>query len=235
MTVADRTLAFARSIGKDWKDTQEMDLSAFQRRYLYLQSLGAAHSARAYWILHRAQQHNECHMIARNLLERIFNSRVAIKSSKHAVELIASELSDRIHRLQLWQRDTPGLPAQLTDLIERHERELHEFLKMLNTSIAPQWDYYRRASEANIAWAYRGLYSDFSRYTHAGYDTTRPQELNKAWSVTDFIALLAPIDTALQLHRLSCSESPCKVAADYAALYEEILNITLSERISNES
>jgi len=105
----------------------------------------------------------------------------------------------------------------------------------LGSSTAPQWDYYRRAADASIAWAYRGLYSEFSCYTHAGYEMSRPPELNKPWRLSNFIALLAPIDTALQFHRLSCTEQPCNVAADYAALYSEIQSETLGEPITTEA
>src|SRR5258706_21393 len=96
MTLPDKSLEFARSIGEQWQDQSGIDLGAFQRRYLYVQSFGAAHTAKSYWILHHAKQHNDCNVLTRNLLERIFNSRVASKSPKHAVELIAHELSDRI-------------------------------------------------------------------------------------------------------------------------------------------
>jgi len=165
-----------------------MDLPSFQRRYLYAQSFGAAHTAssllknlqsaawghaayrnssgtnvlcrpgaltgrlfqqaaRGYWLLREAEQYNDCFVLARNLLERIFNSRVASKSPKHAIELIAHELSKRIRGLRLLQREHQRLPKEATETIGRLDSELKVFLSMLGTKPVPRWDYYRRASE----------------------------------------------------------------------------------------
>jgi hypothetical protein len=125
MTLPDKTLAFARSVGEDWTDKwKKNELLGFQQRYLYVHALAACHTARSYWILHREGQHNECHILARNLLERIFNSRVASKSPEHAVELIASEVADRIRRLRMWHLHQATLPTGMEDTIKRYEGEL---------------------------------------------------------------------------------------------------------------
>ena len=235
MKLADKSLAFARCVGERWQDQPAMDLPSFQRRYLYVQSFGAAHTARSYWILHRAKQHNDCNVLARNLLERIFNSRVAAKSPKHAVELIAYELSKRISGLRRLLREHQRLPKKATETIERHESELKVFLSLLGTQSVPQWDYYRRASVAGISsWAYRGLYSGFSCYTHADYGVSRPQDSNKPSSFADFIALLAPVETALFLHAPACTDTSCEVGLRYKALCDEFSNKTLEERISED-
>ncbi len=234
-TLPDKSLAFARLIGEQWQDQSALDQPSFQRRYLYVQSFGAAHTARSYWILHHAKQFNDCNVLARNLLERIFNSRVASKSPEHAVELIAYELSERIRRLRLLQVEHQTLPPEATEKITELERELQVFLSLLGTQSVPQWDWYRRAVEAGISsWAYRGLYSEFSCYTHAGYEVSRPQELNKPSNFADFTALLAPIDTAMFLHRLSCNKTRCDVGSEYKALYEEFRNETLGEPTSRD-
>jgi len=233
MTLADKSLAFARSIGEEWQDRPGTDLRSFQQRYLYAQAFGTAHTARGYWILHREEQHHDCNLLARNLLERIFNGRVASKSPRHAVELMTCELSEHIRRLRLFQRELQHVPKEATQTIERLESELQVFLALLGTQEAPQWDYHRRAVEAEIStWAYRGLYSEFSCYTHAGYEVGRPRELNKPSNLADFIALLAPLDTAMFLHRLSCTETQCEIGARYKTLYEEFRNEMLGEPTS---
>lgn len=226
MMLQDQTLAFARSIGQPWKDEFGMDLLGFQQRHLHAQALAAAHTARGYWILHRENQHNECHILARNLLERIFNSRLARKSAKHANELIVSDLTNHIARLKSWQKDEPTPDSVVVELIERLEKELQQFLALLGQKKPRKWDCSQRAAEVGLSWAYRTLYSDFSIYTHAGYQISRPPDLNKPSNLADFIALFAPIDTAIHLHQLSCTDNPCKVAADYKALYDEICSTT---------
>ena len=99
---------------------------------------------------------------------------------------------------------------------------------MCGTHRVPQWDYLRRAVVARLSsWAYRGLYSKFSLYAHAGYEMSQPQEVNRPSGLADFIALLAPIDTAMCLHQLSCGQTPCEVLVKYKALCAEFRSKTL--------
>src|SRR5262249_30658716 len=101
--------------------------------------------------------------------------------------------------------------------------ELHQFLSLLGTKAAPKWDYFRRAKEAMIdSWAYRGLYAELSCYAHAGFEMSRPTERKKPWRWANFVALLAPIDTAMPLHGVSCADEPCPVGNRYKALLDEI-------------
>jgi len=232
VTFADKSFSFARSIGEQWQDPNSNDLPSFQRRYLYVQSFSAAHTASSYWILRRADKQYDCNVLARNLLERIFNSRVAHKSPRHAVELIAWELSERIRHLRLFQTVHPQMDMQT---IQGYESDLRVFLSLLGMSSAPQWDFYRRADEAGISsWAYRGVYSLLSGYTHAGYERGRPKEISGPTSLADFVALLAPIDTAFLFHRISCTDVRCEIGSQYKALYDEFERETIGRTTSND-
>ena len=119
MTLADKSLAFALSIGGEWRDLGGADSTSYQRRYLYTQAFGAAHTAKSYWILHEAGQHSDCNALGRKLLEHLFNSRVASQSPRNAVELIAYELSERIRRLRLLMGEHKRVPREVAADVQR--------------------------------------------------------------------------------------------------------------------
>jgi hypothetical protein len=90
IALADKSNAFARGIVGEWKDTFDLDARGFQLRYLYLNSYRAAVSAQSFWLLHSHGRFHDAQIIARTLLERIVNNRVARHSPKRACSLLAT-------------------------------------------------------------------------------------------------------------------------------------------------
>lgn len=190
----DKSLAFAKKIVDTWNDAGGCDCKAYQRRYLYRSAFGAYHTAKSYWILHENNCFSDCDILARNLLERIFNSVFAKESPTHAVELICHELNDKIRRFKLLNNG-PNASPENSKSIEDHEKLLQTFLGLISKSEAPDWNYCRRAEESGLSRIYRSGYFDLSRYAHAGYEVPRPEKHDQQSKTTDFIALVAPVLT----------------------------------------
>jgi hypothetical protein len=213
-----------RCTGRDGNDCR-----AYQRRFLYVSAFGACHTARSYWILHEANCFSDGNILARNLLERIINSSFASKSPTHAVELIADELNGKVRRMKLLY-EPPSASPELTASIGEHDKHLLFFLALIGKSKAPDWSYCSRAKEAGMLRFYRSGYFHLSRYAHAGYEVARPDKHNQRSRTTDFIALVAPILTVEECHRVDCTDcSPtkCGVYDEFKALFRECSLYTL--------
>lgn len=218
-----------RIIGETWTNTGDLDCKAYQREYLYRSAFGAYHTATSYWILHENKRFSDCNILARNLLERVFNSSVASKSPTVAVELICHELKDKIRRFQSLSNGI-NASAQNNRSIEDHEKILQTFLSLIKATEVPDWNFYRRAEESGLDSFYRSGYFDFSRYAHAGYEVPRPEKYNQQLKASDFIALIAPILTAQSYHALdcpNCHQGKCAVADESKALSHDFSRCTL--------
>ena len=220
ISLPDKTLAFAKHIGDAWTQPDGMGMREFQERFLYSQTLGAARTAKSYWILRSEGQDFDTQVLARCLLERVFSSRVAKMDSRYAVEMIASEIDDRIEYQRRWIKSHGDATEDKTAHLHSLESDLKVFMTLLGNPSVPKWDYFRRAEKAGVAWAYRSAYSEFSRFVHTGYDATAFGE-ECALNVSDFIALVAPIDTAIWLHHCSTGGSTTNDDS-YLRLFSEI-------------
>jgi hypothetical protein len=223
----DKSLEFAKTICAAWKDTRSCDCKAYQRRFLFVNAWAAYNTAKSYWILHENKCFDDCVILARNLLERIFNSACAAKSPTHAVELISHELTEKIRHAK---QCSPNAQAQLTPSINEHEKILQTLLGLMKKMKAPQWSYRRRAEAAGLVAYYLSGYFSFSRYAHAGYEVPRPEKQNQQSNAADFIALVAPVLTAANYHAVDCPDfrqGKCDVHAESMALLQDISLRTL--------
>ena len=231
----DKSLSFAKRLGRTWTDTGGSDCKAYQRRYLYVHASGALNTAKSYWILHENKCFSDCVMLARNLLERIISSGVGAKSPTHAVELIAHDLSGKIRRAKLWA-PSPSSATKLSDMIKEHERHLPTFLGLIGKTKAPDWKWLKQFDEAGLPGFYRSLYFDFSRYAHAGYEVPRPGNYNQQSKSADFIALVAPVITAGNCHLVDCPDcnrGKCGVHEESMALLEDFSSRVLENTSGN--
>lgn len=224
-----KSLGFAKTIGETWNDAGGSDCKAYQRRYLYVSAFGAYHTATSYWILHENNRFSDCNILARNLLERVFSSAVANRSPTYAVELISHELSEKIRRFKLLNNG-PNASPENSKSIEDHEKRLQTFLRLINRSEAPDWNYYRRAEESGLRSYYRSGYFNLSRYAHAGYEVPRPEKHNEQSKTSDLIALVAPVFTKVLYHAVDCPDcirDKCVVANEFKALSRDFSLCTL--------
>jgi len=234
-SLAHKSLAFAKKVGRAWKETGGGDCKAYQRRFLSRQAFGAYHTARSYWILRREGCFSDGITLSRNLLERIANSICGAKSPTHAVELIAYELSEKIRHAKLWT-PSPSISTELTKAIKEHEKILPVFLALINQTKAPDWKFYKRFQQAGVAGYYRSGYFDFSRYAHAGYEIARPGGASRESKAADFIALVAPVITAANYHALDCqdcSRGKCAVHRESMLLLNRFSSRTLQTKTNN--
>lgn len=202
-TLRDNSLAFAKGVVIARSNPRFADCETYQKEFLYRNAFGAHETAKSYWILHNNKRFSDCVTLARNLLERIVNSSCGSKSPTHAVELISFELSEKIRHAKLW-KPSLNVSTQLDSSVKEHEKILPVFLRLLGKNKAPDWNWKRRFDEAGLPGFYRSAYSNFSRYTHAGYETPRPEKHNQKSNAADFIALAAPVMTAAKYHALIC-------------------------------
>lgn len=234
----DKTLSFAKLIGDAWTQPDGMGMREFQERFLYSQTLGAARTAKSYWILRSKGQDFDAQVLARCLLERIFSSRVAKIEPRYAVEMIASEIDDRIQHQKKWISSHGDATGDKAAHLHNLQSDLKMFLALLEAPTVPKWDYYRRAKKAGVSWAYRSAYSEFSRFVHTGYDVTAFRD-ECALHVSDYLAFVAPIDTALWLYHCSTGGSTTYDHA-YSQLFSEIQvrcwgNSTIEDRADGSS
>ena len=220
MNLPDDTFLYAHKIGSPWTDPIGFTLEDFQSRFLYTQCLGASQTAKSYWLLHSNGRFQDCNILARNLLERIFNSRLAIKSSRHAVELLANELAAECEGWRKGINEFGDRVPENLNHVQCLNQELANFEKLLGGK-APNWSYYDRAKESGLAAYYRSAYFHLCSYTHATH-TTPVEKSDYPCPATDYIALMAPIDTAVTLHRLSCPRADCELDEQYVLLAKNI-------------
>ncbi|GEM_PF-3185934 len=222
--LAQRSLSFAKEIGEQWKESEGIDSKSYQRRFLYVNAFAAYCTAQSYWLLHASNHFNDCRILARNLLERMFNCGLAVKSSEHAVGLMAAELSEKIRHMELL-RQPPFAWEELAVPIQNLNRQLAVLLGLLRRTEAEKWSPFRRAREAGLLHYYRFGYFDLSRYAHAGYEVSRPEEYGPPSKSTDFIALFAPVFAAAQCHAVDCScasSDECHVRQKFDALVRDL-------------
>lgn len=184
--------------------------------------------AKSFWMLFFAGEHDASKMIARNLLERIINARVASNSAEKSVELVCSELNTFIEKAELWLAQNPFIPEapNIIGRIEDDRRILKELKALIGVTDTPKWSYFRRANETGINMLYRSSYWDFSHYVHAGYQKPNLDSLNIPDAGAAFYALISPIQTALLLHQ--CDNGPDNQKQnEYNTLYQECSDATL--------
>ncbi len=86
--------------------------------------------------------------------------------------------------------------------------------------------------EVNLSKLYRSAYRDLSQYSHGSFSVSASGLGDKDDEVMKFIALLAPIDTAIQFEAVrQGSLSPARTA-QYKALFEQIAD-TLGQLLLN--
>jgi len=226
--LAKESLAFAERVGDGWKDTTGSDCAAGQEQFLCRQAFGAYHTAKSFWILHENGCLTDCVVLARNLLERIVNSTFGLKSPNHAVDLIASEYNSTIKQAEKWDTLLGG-SAELQQVIAENRRALNTVLSLLNKTKAPEWNIFKRFEVCGTGMerCYRSLYFHFSRYAHAGFEVPRPGRHNQQSEASEFVALLAPVFTAIYYHMRDghdCSLGKCPIGDEGRALTARFRN-----------
>jgi len=230
-TLRDKSLAFAQEIVSTRSNPICANNEDYQKDFLYRNAFGSHETAKSYWILHKNKRFGDCVALARNLLERIVNSSCGSKSPTHAVELISYELSEKIRHCKLWKPSSNVL-AQLNATIKVHEKILPDFLRRLGKSTAPDWNWMKRFEEAGLPSFYRSAYFNFSTYVHAGYEVSRPEKYNQQSKTADFIALVAPVLTAANYHKvdcLNCQRGKCDLRDKSMALLHDFKARTLGK------
>ena len=220
--LAKESLVFAERVGDGWKDAPMPDCLAAQEQFLCRQAFGAYHTAKSFWILHENGRLTDCIVLARNLLERIVNSTFGWKSPNHAVELIAHEYNTTIKQAEQWDTLLGGSP-NLQQVITENKKALRAVLSLLNKTEAGDWKIFKRFEEcgSGMERCYRSLYFHFSRYAHAGFEVPRPGKHNEPSEASEFVALLAPVLTAINYHRRDgheCSHGKCRIGDEGMAL-----------------
>lgn len=117
--------------------------------------------------------------------------------------------------------------AELEQKLKEQDDELNQFLPLAGLAEPPRWDVHTKAKEVGLESIYRTAYWHLSRYIHPGYDMSRPEEFDTIPEGSDFIALLSPIDTAVQLHRVVADCGGCEAEEQYAELFERIAQATI--------
>jgi len=68
---------------------------------------------------------------------------------------------------------------------------------------------------------------DLSNYAHANYEHPQRDTIDIPEKIAPAMALIAPIDTALMLHRLTCKGGACDRKEKYDLLEDKILRATI--------
>ncbi len=232
--IADKSFAFAKRFLDAWTDVDTHGPVEFQNRYLFKQMIGACQFSQAYWTLYQTRERDAGRMIARHILERVFNARVAKISPHLAVELIAHDINEKIEKVELFIEQNPDLPDKnvLVAKVAELAAERKIFLDYIGLEAAPNWNYYRRAEKVHLQWAYRSMYMDFSRFVHANYELPDLVRRDEECPFANFVALFGPLDTAASLHSLTCSDGAgCSVSAEYGEILQEIGEATGAQLI----
>ena len=216
-----KTHKFANKIGQICKDTGENTPEMYQLRYLISMCKGSIISSKSYWILRRENRFIDSKTIARSLLDRIVNARTASSNTRTSIELLAYELSDQINRMDMWN---PSLNSHQSNLQNRLQEMRHN-LAQLESHLPDEkyknkWNFFNRFQKANLEILYRTAYFHLTKFVHGDY-TSALEETNNPRAF-DHLALLAPIDTALQLSIVSTLKTSGSVENEYKALLTKI-------------
>jgi hypothetical protein len=175
-------------------------------------------------------------VLARNLLERIVNSAFGLKSPNHAIELIANEYNTTIKQAEKWDRLLGG-STDLQQVIAENKSALKTVLGVLNKTEAQDWNIFKRFEEcgSGMEQCYRSLYFHFSRYAHAGFEVPRAGRHNQKSEASEFVALLAPVFTAIYYHRRDghdCRQGKCPIGDEGLALTARFRNTGKFDTVS---
>lgn len=222
---------FAFPVLKAWKATGKQDAASFQSSYLYTQALGASHMAESFWVLFNLDKHDAAKIVARHLLERVYNARFAGKSPEDAVDLICHEIADKIKRQKQFLEANPKLkPSERIPIegsIASHDVDLQKFLTLLGRPPTENLSIYKRANLVQLKWAHRSIYMDLSNYAHANYEHPHQGEIDIPERIAPAMGLFAPMDCAHQLHKLTCKGGACDMGKKYTSLYDKIMRATV--------
>jgi len=230
--LADKSNAFARDVIGDWEDTFAFDANGFQFRYLYSNAYRSAVSAQAFWMLHLNGRIHESKIIARTLLERIVNGRVAALSPERACSLLATDrfkARENVRKLINFDAGTFDTPEIQAKQAERQD-EIDKFLKLAGRTEVVPWNFADMCKEAKIEWAYRMLYTDLSEYTHASHGTAPAKAGDEVSETALYLALVAPMDTATQYDLAFHGKQRDDLFHAYKALYSKIADPILGKK-----
>jgi hypothetical protein len=232
INLADRTNAFAKEIIGDWTDTFRLDATGFQYRYIYSNAFRAAVSAQSFWLLHSRRRFHDAQIIARTLLERIVNGRVAAISPERACSLLATDRQEELEKVRKIRNFDPTNfdTAQIQAQLDLYQQEIDKFLKMASRSDVLTWNFAEMCKEVQLEWAYRMLYASFSDYTHASYGVGTGDPSIEEMRIALHIALLAPMDTSTQYDRVFHGKERSEISQKYTELYNEFSDLLLVPR-----
>ena len=236
IALADKSNAFARDIFKNWEENFPFDAKGFQYRYLYANSFRAAKSAQSFWLLYSRGFFHDAQIIARTLFERIVNSRVASKSPERACELLATNrFDDKAGVQKMIDIDPKNYNhPEMKEHLELYQREIDHFLGLSKTTKAKKRNFLEMCKEVKLEWAYRMIYREFSEYTHASFGVASKDPVEDDCKMAAFIALLAPMDTAIQYDSAFHGEERKVLADNYRALYNEFADPLLGPKAIRE-
>jgi hypothetical protein len=114
------------------------------------------------------------------------------------MELIANEYNTTIKQAEKWDRLLGG-STELQQVVAENKNALKAVLGLLNPTEVQDWNIFKRFEEcgSGLELCYRSLYFQFSRYAHAGFEVPRPGRHNQQSDASEFVALLAPVFTAI--------------------------------------
>ena len=190
IALADKCNAFARDVVGEWKDSKNWNAQGYQMRYLYSNAYRSAHTAFAFWKLHAIGAYHECHILARVLLERIVNGRIATMSPERALRLMVTELGKEIKGIKSWKDLQKLNDATINNWLAEHAAKCNELLKLLNLAEPPRWNFFKLIAEVKLEPLYRTAYRDLSQYTHASFSVSAPGCGDEDCRMMKFVALL---------------------------------------------
>ena len=190
-----RSLSFAKEIGEQWKESEGIRLQVLSAAVpdTSTPSLRTARHS-SYWLLHASNHFNDWpRILARNLLERMFRLWTCRKvtgtcsgaSGSRTVPRKSGTLSSCGSRLSAWEE--LAVPIQTL----KEELRCASWPAPRTKAEEVQLGFGVLKTPAYCTTTGSGIFN-LSRYAHAGYEVSRPEEYDRQSRTSDFIALTCP-------------------------------------------
>jgi hypothetical protein len=204
---------------------QSTDLPTLQHHVVYSQAFGSIRLSVSYWSLRDENRNYEAHVLARNLFERLVNTRYSAASVTNAARLAASMLGDRVKKLnQLLKVAEPEFKASLEGVRDRDQAEYDRTVSISGLGPDPVVsNFFSRAEAIGLDDLYRSLYFSLSEFTHPPIkrNVIGTMDAPPAPSI-DMLSFLAPLETALEWEEVRDPVGCQAARAEFLRLHDQV-------------